>query len=124
MRSAAVPVITEAEKLRNAKKASAAAVAATSLEWYDFFIYGTAAALVFPKLFFAGQSELLAQMNAFASLAIGFLFRPVGAVWSGHFGDRLGRKVVLVAAVIMMASATTLIGLVPVTDTALGDFYY
>ena len=109
------PALTEAEKLRNAKKASAAAVAATSLEWYDFFIYGTAAALVFPQLFFAGQGSVMAQITAFATLAIGFVFRPIGAVVSGHLGDRIGRKYVLVAAVTLMSVATALIGLVPVT---------
>ncbi|WP_395670585.1 MFS transporter [Phenylobacterium sp.] len=86
----------------------------TSIEWYDFFLYGVAAAVVFPKLFFAGDlPPLVALFAAFATFAVGFLARPVGGVIFGHFGDRLGRKGTLVTALIMMGAATTLIGLTP-----------
>lgn len=101
---------------RAARKAAFAAAVATSLEWYDFYIYGTAAALVFNKTFFATDSEVVAAINSFATVAIGFVARPVGGIVSGHFGDRIGRKPVLVAATILMGIATTLIGFVPSTE--------
>jgi len=86
----------------------------SSIEWYDFFIYGTAAALVFPKLFFpADLPPAVAQLAAFSTFAVGFIARPVGGVVFGHFGDRIGRKRALVAALMLMGAATTLIGLLP-----------
>jgi metabolite-proton symporter len=88
--------------------------AAASIEWYDFFIYGTAAALVFPKLFFPGTlSPLVAQLASFSTFAVGFVARPVGGVLFGHFGDRLGRKRALVVALVLMGLASTLVGLLP-----------
>jgi MFS family permease len=101
---------------RAARKAALAAAAATSLEWYDFYIYGTAAALVFNKTFFATDSEVVAAISSFATVALGFVARPVGGIVSGHFGDRLGRKPVLVFATALMGIATTLIGFVPDTN--------
>jgi MFS family permease len=95
-------------------KVALTALAGTSIEWYDFFIYGTAAALVFPKVFFSGQlSPVVAQIAAFSTFAVGFLARPMGAVFFGHFGDRVGRKKALVTALMMMGVATMLIGLLP-----------
>jgi metabolite-proton symporter len=89
-------------------------LAASSIEWYDFFIYGTAAALVFPKLFFpADLPPAVAQIAAFSTFAVGFIARPVGGILFGHFGDRFGRKRALVAALMIMGTATTLIGLLP-----------
>ncbi|CAH0224614.1 Inner membrane metabolite transport protein YhjE [Arthrobacter sp. Bi26] len=87
----------------------------TTIEWYDFFIYAQAAGLVFAQLYFAplGQGSVLAQMVSWASLGISFLFRPLGAVIAGHFGDQFGRKKVLVATLILMGAATTLIGILP-----------
>jgi metabolite-proton symporter len=91
-----------------------AAVGASSIEWYDFFIYGTAAALVFPKLFFSENlPAAVAQVASFSTFAVGFVARPVGGVVFGHFGDRFGRKRALVAALMLMGVATTLIGLLP-----------
>ncbi len=88
--------------------------AAASIEWYDFFIYGTAAALVFPKLFFpATLSPLVAQLASFSTFAVGFIARPVGGVLFGHFGDLLGRKRVLVFALVMMGLASAVIGGLP-----------
>lgn len=92
--------------------ATVAAVAA-SIEWYDFFIYGTAAALVFPALFFPGQSAVAGALLSFATFGVGFLARPVGGVIFGHYGDLIGRKKTLVAALVMMGIASTLIGLLP-----------
>lgn len=101
---------------RAARKAAFAAAVSTSLEWYDFFIYATAAALVFNKTFFATQSEVVAALNSFATVAVGFIARPIGGIISGHFGDKYGRKPVLVIAILIMGIATTLIGLVPDTS--------
>ena len=89
-------------------------IAATSIEWYDFFIYGTAAALVFPKLFFpATLSPMVAQLASFSTFAVGFIARPVGGVLFGHFGDLLGRKRTLVVALVMMGLSSALIGVLP-----------
>lgn len=86
----------------------------TSIEFYDFFIFGTAAALVFPSVFFPkGVSPLLALIASFSTFAVGFFARPLGAAIFGHFGDRLGRKRMLVFALLLMGAATTLIGLLP-----------
>jgi MFS family permease len=89
-------------------------LAGTSIEWYDFFLYGTAAALVFPKLFFAQSlPPLVALIASFSTFAVGFIARPIGAVIFGHFGDRAGRKAALVVAMLAMGVATTLIGCLP-----------
>lgn len=101
---------TSRPSLRIAAMASAGA----AIEWYDFFIYGTAAALVFPKLFFpADLPPFIAQIAAFSTFAVGFLARPLGGMVFGHFGDLYGRKRALVAAMFIMGVATTLIGLLP-----------
>jgi MFS family permease len=89
-------------------------LAGTSIEWYDFFLYGTAAALVFPKLFFPESlPPLVALIASFSTFAVGFIARPIGAVIFGHFGDRAGRKAALVVAMLAMGVATTLIGCLP-----------
>jgi metabolite-proton symporter len=85
----------------------------TTIEWYDFFIYGTAAAVVFGPQFFPQISELAGTLAAFATFAIGFIARPLGGVVMGHFGDRLGRKFMLVWALMLMGVATLGIGLLP-----------
>ena len=98
----------------NIGKLAATSLAASSIEWYDFFIYGTAAALIFPKVFFAaGLPPAVAQLASFSTFAVGFIARPVGGVVFGHFGDRVGRKKALVAALLMMGLATTGVGLLP-----------
>jgi len=94
-------------------KIVATSLAATSIEWYDFFIYGTAAALVFNKLFFPSTDPLTGTLLAFATFGVGFVARPVGGMIFGHFGDRVGRKKALVVGLFMMGTATTLIGLLP-----------
>src|SRR6185369_4235822 len=79
------------------------ALAASSIEWYDFFIYGTAAALVFPKLFFSHDlPPYIAQLASFSTFAVGFIARPIGGVIFGHFGDKYGRKRALVTAMLIM----------------------
>ena len=98
----------------NIAKVAVTSLAASSIEWYDFFIYGTAAALVFPKLFFASTlPPAVAQLAAFSTFAVGFIARPVGGVIFGHFGDQFGRKKALVTALLMMGLATTAEGLLP-----------
>ncbi len=94
-------------------RAIAGSVVGTALEWYDFFLYGTAAALVFNKLFFPSVDPLTGTLLAFGSFAVGFIARPIGAVVFGHFGDRVGRKNILVITLSLMGVATVLIGLVP-----------
>ena len=94
-----------------------ASLIGTSLEWYDFFIYGTAAALVFNKLFFPSFEPLVGTLLAFATYAVGFIARPVGGVVFGHYGDKLGRKNVLVVTLLLMGSATFAIGLLPTHAT-------
>jgi metabolite-proton symporter len=85
----------------------------TAIEWYDFFLYGTAAALVFNRLFFPTIDPLAGTMAAFATYAVGFFARPLGGVIFGHFGDRIGRKSMLVTTLMMMGLATFLIGVLP-----------
>jgi MFS family permease len=98
---------------------AAMASAGAAIEWYDFFIYGTAAALVFPKLFFpADLPPFIAQIAAFSTFAVGFIARPIGGMVFGHFGDLYGRKRALVTAMLIMGAATTLIGLLPSYATA------
>jgi metabolite-proton symporter len=99
------------------RKVVAASVVGTSLEWYDFFLYGTAAALVFGELFFPDAEPLVGTLLAFATYAVGFVARPVGGVIAGHFGDRAGRKNVLVVTLLVMGLATCAIGLLPTFDS-------
>ncbi|MDJ0342863.1 MFS transporter [Streptomyces sp. H10-C2] len=95
----------------------AASLIGTTIEWYDFFLYGSAAALVFNKLFFPGSDPLVGTLLSFLTYAIGFAARPVGALVFGHFGDRLGRKKLLVISLLMMGGATFCIGLLPTHST-------
>jgi MFS family permease len=96
--------------------ALASAVGAT-IEWYDFFLYGTAAGLVFDKLYFNGLDGPAAQFAAFGTFAVGFLARPVGGLLFGHFGDRIGRKQMLLMTLLIMGVGTALIGLLPSYDS-------
>jgi metabolite-proton symporter len=101
---------------REEKKVLAATLVGTAIEWYDFFIYAQAAALVLSGLFFAPTAKdnpALAQILSFATIGIAFLFRPLGAIVCGHLGDKLGRKAMLVMTLIMMGASTALIGLLP-----------
>ena len=96
-----------------------ATVVGTTVEWYDFFIYATAVGLVFGQLFFAPAGEEIGQILAFLTVGISFLFRPLGAFLAGHFGDKYGRKHVLMVTLILMGVATALIGLLP-THASIG----
>tara|TARA_B100001750_G_scaffold123075_1_gene97725 strand:- start:198 stop:1532 length:1335 start_codon:yes stop_codon:yes gene_type:complete len=97
----------------NMRKVALTALAGTSIEWYDFFLYGAAAALVFPTVFFGEAEPATAYILSFLTFAAGFIARPVGGIIFGHFGDRVGRKKTLVMALLLMGVSSTLIGLLP-----------
>ncbi len=101
----------------SARKVVVASLIGTSLEWYDFFIYGTAAALVFNKLFFPSFEPLVGTLLAFTTYAVGFIARPLGGVIFGHYGDKLGRKNVLVVTLLLMGISTFGIGVLPTHAT-------
>src|SRR5437588_1505836 len=96
-----------------------ASLVGTTIEFFDFYIYATAAVLVFPKLFFPASDPKAAALQSFATFALAFFARPVGSAVFGHFGDRIGRKATLVAALLTMGLSTVLIGLLP-TYSAIG----
>jgi MFS family permease len=93
-----------------------ASVVGTSIEWYDFFLYGTAAAIVFPAVFFPSSSAYAGTLESFATYAVGFAARPVGAAIFGHWGDRIGRKATLIVTLLMMGVASALVGALPGTS--------
>jgi MFS family permease len=95
------------------RKAVIAATVGTTIEWYDFFIYGTAAGLIFPKLFFPNADPLTGTLAAFSTYFIGFVGRPIGAAIFGHYGDRIGRKATLISTLLLMGIATFLVAFVP-----------
>ena len=102
---------------RNLRRVVAASLVGTTIEWYDYFLYGSAAALVFGRVFFPDSDPLTGTMLSFLTYAIGFAARPLGALVFGHFGDRVGRKKLLVSRLLMMGGATALIGCVPGYNT-------
>ena len=99
------------------RRAAIASLVGTTIEWYEFFIYGLAAALVFGDLFFPGVDEHSGRLASFATLGVAFVARPLGAAIFGHLGDRLGRKSTLIATLGIMGTATGLIGLLPSYDS-------
>ncbi|WP_110113048.1 MFS transporter [Bacillus sp. CGMCC 1.16541] len=100
-----------------AKKALIASLIGSSIEWYDYFLYGTVAALVFSKLYFPSEDPVVGLMLAYASFAIPFFIRPLGGIIFSHIGDRIGRKKTLVMTLSLMGIATVLIGLLPTYET-------
>jgi MFS family permease len=102
---------------KSMRKVAGTALAGTSIEWYDFFLYATAAALIFPAAFFPEASPTMGLILSFGTFAFGFIARPVGGILFGHFGDRIGRKRTLVIALMMMGIASTAIGLLPTYAT-------
>ena len=90
-----------------------ASLIGTTIEWYDFFLYGTAAALVFNRLFFPNTDPLMGTLLAFGTYAVGFVARPIGGIIIGHYGDKVGRKSMLVLTLVIMGVATFFIGLLP-----------
>src|SRR5205823_1674409 len=110
---AAAEVGSRPDQLRRVALASAVG---TTIEWYDYFIYSTAAALVFGSQFFTTLEPASATLAAFATLGVGFIARPIGGILWGHFGDRVGRKGMLVASLLLMGLATVGVGLLPTYD--------
>ena len=98
------------------RRIALASFAGTTIEWYDFFLYGTAAALVFNKVFFPTFDPLTGTLAAYGTYAVGFIARPLGGAVIGHYGDRIGRKSMLVLTLVLMGAATFLIGLLPTYD--------
>ncbi|MFD9946099.1 MFS transporter [Nonomuraea sp. NPDC059023] len=103
----------DTDRRRAARRVSWAAFIGTTIEWYDFFLYGTAAALVFNKQFFPAMDPVAGSIAAFGTMTVGFLARPLGGIVFGHFGDRLGRRNTLVVSLLIMGIGTTLIGVLP-----------
>ena len=104
----------DGDQQKNMRRVALTSLAGTSIEWYDFFLYGTAAAVIFPKAFFPQDlPPMVLLIISFSTFAVGFIARPLGGVVFGHFGDQVGRKRTLVIALMMMGVATTLIGLLP-----------
>ena len=104
---------TSVNQDKNMRKVAITALAGTSIEWYDFFLYGAAAALIFPTAFFGEVPETTALILSLLTFAAGFIARPIGGIIFGHFGDRVGRKKTLIAALMLMGISSTLIGLLP-----------
>jgi MFS family permease len=109
--------MSEADHSAQLRKAVIASTIGTTIEWYDFFLYGTAAGLVFGKLYFPNTDALSATLLAFGTYFIGFVGRPIGAAIFGHYGDRIGRKGTLIATLLCMGIATFLIAFVPTYES-------
>jgi metabolite-proton symporter len=113
MATTTIGTLPEAEHSAQMRKAVIASTIGTAIEWYDFFLYGTAAGLVFGKLYFPNANPLSATLLAFGTYFVGFVGRPIGAAIFGHYGDRIGRKATLIATLLCMGLGTFLIAFVP-----------
>ena len=109
--------MSTAQNESNIRKVALTSLSGTSIEWYDFFLYGAAAGLVFPKLFFGEVDATTALILSYMTFAAGFIARPVGGIIFGHFGDIVGRKKTLVIALMLMGVSSTLIGFLPTYET-------
>lgn len=116
--STIAPPIVDPPTPKELRKVAAAAYIGTALEWYDFFLFGTTASIVFAPLFFTGDDPALSTLGAFLSFGVGFVARPIGAVIFGHIGDRYGRRGALVITIALMGIATALMGALPTYETA------
>jgi len=112
-----MPITTTTKKAQSIYLVAFASLIGTTIEWYDFFLYGTAAALVFNRLYFPTFNPLMGTLAAFATYSVGFVARPIGAVVIGHYGDRVGRKSMLILTLLVMGVATFCIGLMPTYAT-------
>lgn len=112
MAQAAAPAVQN-EEYQKIVKVALASLIGTSIEWYDYFLYGTAAALVFNKLFFPNFDPLVGTLLAFATFSVGFIARPLGGIVFGHYGDKIGRKKMLYLTLLIMGIATAIIGMLP-----------
>jgi metabolite-proton symporter len=117
MSSASSLAFSPPHSRKTLRKVAFASAAGTTIEFYDFFIYGTAAALVFPVVFFPALGAAAGTVASFGTFAVAFIARPVGAIIFGHYGDRIGRKKTLITTLLMMGIATVLIGLIPDAST-------
>ena len=117
MATATYETLSASDHSTNLRKAVIASTIGTTIEWYDFFIYGTAAGLVFGKLYFPNEDPLTATLAAFATYFVGFVGRPIWAAIFGHYGDRIGRKATLIATLLIMGIATFLIAFVPTYES-------
>jgi MFS family permease len=108
---------TDVARRKRLRTVVAASLLGTTVEWYDFFLYATAASLVFNQLFFPDQSSFVGTLLSFATFAVGFVVRPIGGVVFGHIGDRIGRKRTLAITMVMMGVATALMGVLPTAET-------
>ncbi len=116
---AAATAAVEPDSVKSPRKAALASWIGSAVEYYDFFIYGTAAALIFPKLFFSPDNPQAAAIASFATFGVAYITRPLGAVALGHIGDRFGRKKVLTFTLLLMGLSTFMIGcLRPTTSSA------
>jgi len=113
MTAAEIGALSVAEHGRQLRRAVIASTIGTTIEWYDFFIYGTVTGLVFAKLYFPKSDPLVGTLQAFAIYAVGFVARPIGAAIFGHYGDRIGRKAALIATLLLMGFATFAVAFVP-----------
>src|SRR5687767_9657485 len=113
-----IPGVTSTAKpLNTPRQVLFASLIGTTIEFFDFYIYATAAVLVFPRLFFPPSDPNTATLASLATFAIAFIARPIGSIVFGHFGDRVGRKTTLVAALLTMGVSTVMIGLLPTYET-------
>jgi MFS family permease len=112
-----VATMSDAEHRTQLRRALIASTVGTTIEWYDFLLYGTASALVFGPIFFPKSDPLMGVLQSFGVFFIGFVGRPIGAAIFGHWGDRIGRKATLIATLLLTGIATTLVGLVPTYDS-------
>src|SRR5258708_13914263 len=117
MTTTTMGTLSDRQHATELRKAVIAATVGTTIEWYDFFLYGTAAGLVFGKLYFPNSDPTTATLLAFSTYFVGFAARPVGAAIFGHYGDRIGRKATLIATLMLMGIATFLIAFVPSYDS-------
>ncbi|MFF5991175.1 MFS transporter [Prauserella flavalba] len=108
---------TSQHHLAQRRRASIGSLVGTTIEWYEYYIYGATAALVFPELFFPSEDRFVSVIASFASLALAFVVRPIGAAVFGHYGDRIGRKTTLVVTLVMTGLATFLIGFLPTYES-------
>jgi MFS family permease len=115
--SATASGLTEAEHQRQLRRALLASTVGTTIEWYDFLLYGTVTGLVFGKIFFPESTPLIGVLQAFGVFFVGFVGRPIGAAIFGHFGDRIGRKATLIATLLVTGIATFCVGLVPTYES-------
>jgi MFS family permease len=115
--SATMNAMSDDEHRRQLRRALLASTVGTTIEWYDFLLYGTVTGLVFGKVFFPGSSPLIGVLQAFGVFFIGFVGRPIGAAIFGHYGDRIGRKATLIATLLITGVATFCVGLVPSYDS-------